>query len=297
MIQWNIPRPPWRSGEAPASRALGVLHLLAARLPWWYNEISPGLRGVVVRHLPREHLGCFICLQQDCHDDTMKYAPASVACLERTGSGDRFPLFTVEFFQWLRNRNPMATFPGACRYRFSTRSGSPCISILWLCALASLISSFCVSAATLCICFDVKQPKIKSPQSSPPTPPPPPTNQTKTQRPLKKAITIEMCNLEEIRFLICVVTWFIRISVIGTCLSSGTKITTLGEGRGGIPPEWHNNRREEGLQLREARNLICVLTDKRFSYLNLRPLFTTRQGVTFLFSMAACTEIVRWQLR
>ena len=111
MIQWNIPRPQRRGGKAlPRENQECFLHC-TTRLSGWCNETSRWLGGVVVGHLPRDYLEWFVCftarlpgwyseicrglgsvvvrlclertwsasfaVQQDCHDDTMKYAVAS----------------------------------------------------------------------------------------------------------------------------------------------------------------------------------------------------------------------------
>ena len=42
---------------------------------------------------------------------------------------------------------PVATLPGARRYRVSSGTGRPGVSILWLSGVESLISNFCLSVA------------------------------------------------------------------------------------------------------------------------------------------------------
>ena len=67
---------------------------------------------------------------------------------------------------------PVATLPGAWRYRVSTGTGRPGVSILWLDEVESLICNFYLSVAarkieqirpwdTLACCWDVKQPTNK----------------------------------------------------------------------------------------------------------------------------------------
>ena len=47
----------------------------------------------------------------------------------------------------LKNGTPVATLPGAWRYRVSTGSGRPGVSILWLDEVECLICNFCLSVA------------------------------------------------------------------------------------------------------------------------------------------------------
>ena len=68
---------------------------------------------------------------------------------------------------------PVATLPGACRYRVSAGTGQPGVSILWLGEMWSLICDFYLSVAArkiVCadptlrytrICWDIKQPTNK----------------------------------------------------------------------------------------------------------------------------------------
>ena len=47
----------------------------------------------------------------------------------------------------LKIDTPVATLPGAWRYRVSTGTGRPGVSILWLGEMGSLICNFCLSVA------------------------------------------------------------------------------------------------------------------------------------------------------
>ena len=69
----------------------------------------------------------------------------------------------------LKIGTPVAALPGTWYYRFSTGTGQPGVSILWLGKVQSLICSFCLSVAarkieqirpwdTLACCWDIKQP-------------------------------------------------------------------------------------------------------------------------------------------
>ena len=88
--------------------------------------------------------------------------------------------FGVESYQWLKIGTPVATLPGAWRYRVSAGTGWPGVSILWLGEMESLICNFCLSVAackivwadpwdTVACCWDVKQPTNK--QTNLPLPP------------------------------------------------------------------------------------------------------------------------------
>ena len=71
--------------------------------------------------------------------------------------------------------SPVATLPGAWRYRVSAGTGRPGVSILWVGEVERLICNFCLSVAarkivwedpsgpwkTLACCWDVKQPTNK----------------------------------------------------------------------------------------------------------------------------------------
>ena len=55
----------------------------------------------------------------------------------------------------LKIDSPVATLPGAWRYRVSTGTGRPCVSILWLGEVESLICNFYLSeAASKIACAD-----------------------------------------------------------------------------------------------------------------------------------------------
>ena len=54
--------------------------------------------------------------------------------------------FQIESDRWLKNGAPVATLPGAWRYRVSAGTGWPS-SILWLGEIESLIRNFCLSVA------------------------------------------------------------------------------------------------------------------------------------------------------
>ena len=55
----------------------------------------------------------------------------------------------------LKNDTPVATLPGAWRYRVSAGTGRPDVSILWLGEIESLISNFYLSgAARKIVCAD-----------------------------------------------------------------------------------------------------------------------------------------------
>ena len=64
----------------------------------------------------------------------------------------RRDFFRIESYQWLKkkkkkNGTPVATLPGAWRYRVSPGTGRPGVSILWLGKVESLICSFYLSVA------------------------------------------------------------------------------------------------------------------------------------------------------
>ena len=64
----------------------------------------------------------------------------------------------VESYQWLRIGIPVATLPGAWRYRVSTGTGRPSVSILWLGEVERLICNFYLSvAARKIVCADPSQ--------------------------------------------------------------------------------------------------------------------------------------------
>ena len=59
----------------------------------------------------------------------------------------------VESYQWLQVGTPVATMPGAWRYRVSAGTGWPVVSILWLGEMESLICNFYPSVAARKICL------------------------------------------------------------------------------------------------------------------------------------------------
>ena len=67
--------------------------------------------------------------------------PVFESRLRRDFSGD-------ESYQWLKLGTRVATLPGTWRYRVSAGTGWPCVSILWLDEMESLICNFYLRAAT-----------------------------------------------------------------------------------------------------------------------------------------------------
>ena len=59
----------------------------------------------------------------------------------------RRDFFGVESYQWLKIGTPVATLPGAWRYRVSAGTGWPDVSIMWLGEMESLVCNFYLSVA------------------------------------------------------------------------------------------------------------------------------------------------------
>ena len=74
---------------------------------------------------------------------------ASASWAEDPGFESHLPgFFRVESYQWLKkNGTPVATPPGAWRYRVSAGTGWPGVSILWLGEVEGWICNFCLSVA------------------------------------------------------------------------------------------------------------------------------------------------------
>ena len=115
----------------------------------FFSMLSDRLVGLVVRRLPRE-----------------RKVPGSNPAYARIFSGSSH---TCD----LNIGIPVATLPGAWRYRVSAGTGRPGVSILWLAEMESLICDFYLSVAahkivqirpwdTLACCCDVKQPTNKT---------------------------------------------------------------------------------------------------------------------------------------
>ena len=67
---------------------------------------------------------------------------ASASCAEDPGLGER-DFSWVGSYQWLKKMDPpVATLPGAWRYRVSAGTGWPSVSILWLGEMESLVCNF-----------------------------------------------------------------------------------------------------------------------------------------------------------
>ena len=100
-------------------------HWLCQRV--WYN----GARSPI-----KDHLICLV-------------VKASASRAEDPGFESRLlrEFFGVESYQWLKIGTPVATLPGAWRYRVSAWTGWPGVSILWLGEMESLICNFCLSVA------------------------------------------------------------------------------------------------------------------------------------------------------
>ena len=84
---------------------------------------SPCLVGVVVRHLPRER-------------KILGWNPACAGIFSGSSHTSDLKIGT-----------PVATLPGAWRYRVSTWTSRPSVSILWLGEMESWICNFCLSVA------------------------------------------------------------------------------------------------------------------------------------------------------
>ena len=85
---------------------------------------------------------------------------------------DLFPM-SSHTMQWLKNWHSSGYLPGAWRCRVSAGTFWPCVGILWLGEVESLICNFCICVAarklvltvrpwnTLACCCEVKQPTYK----------------------------------------------------------------------------------------------------------------------------------------
>ena len=114
-----------------------------------FSAFSNRLVGIVVRRPPRER-------------KVPGSKPACAGIFSGSSPASDFKIGT-----------PMATLSGAWRYRVSTGTGRPGVSILWLGEVERLICSFYLSVAarkivladpslnTLACCWDVKQPTNK----------------------------------------------------------------------------------------------------------------------------------------
>ena len=113
-----------------------------------HNLPSSGLVGLVVRRLPRER----------------KVPGSNPACAGIFSRSSHTSDLKIGI--------PVATLPGAWRYRVSTGTGRPGVSILWLGEVERWICNFYLSVAarkteqirpwdTLACCWDFKQPTNK----------------------------------------------------------------------------------------------------------------------------------------
>ena len=90
----------------------------------------------------------------------MLKAPASRAEDPRFESRMCRDFSGVELYQWFNIGTPVATLPGAWRYRVSDGTGRPGVSILWLGEMESWICSFYLSVAARKNCPSRSVPEI-----------------------------------------------------------------------------------------------------------------------------------------